>query len=134
MQRFRFFVFRVGGEKSSPLRGQGCDVWKVSTSLCLVSMGTGPLRCAVGSAKCGKLPLRCVQNRCRGDIFAARSEVRSVERSPFVVFRIGEEGKPRNSLKKLRALRTGKLGSATPGSETSGAIKELHVPQRPRGS
>ena len=33
-----FVVFRIDGKRSSSLRGQRCEVWKASASLCLESM------------------------------------------------------------------------------------------------
>ena len=60
MEGFHFVVFNIDEEVSSLLRGQKCEVWKASISLCLESMKRDPLRCAVRDARCGRLPLRCI--------------------------------------------------------------------------
>ena len=55
-----FGVFRLDQKGCSSLRGQICEEWEVSASLCLEPMKTDPPRCAVGDPPGNSLTLcRC---------------------------------------------------------------------------
>ena len=100
---FAFVVLRIGEGGSSPLRGQRCEVWEASASLCLEPVKGGPLHCAVRDARCGRNALCCVYSRWKGVPFVARSEMRGVECFRFFVSRI-DEGFPFVARSEMRSV------------------------------